>query len=79
MLAEYAAAPGNEARLFELTQGQIDRDAAGMRYDLLPFAVIGADFIQHPLADVQDQTGFLGQRNEMRGGNIAMTGKPPTQ
>ena len=66
LLAEHVAAAGDEARLLELPQRQVDGDAAGLRHRLLPFAVVGADAIHHPLADVQDQTGFLGQRDELR-------------
>ena len=79
VLAEHAAAAGDEARLLELPQREIDRDSAGLRHGFLPLAVVRADAVQNPLADIQYQAGFFGQRNEMRGRNVAVAGQAPAQ
>ena len=79
VLAEHAAAARDEARLLELTQRQIDRDSARLRHDFLPFAVVRADAIQDPFADIQDQAGLFRERNEMRGRDIAVARQAPAQ
>jgi hypothetical protein len=79
LLAEHAAAAGDEARLLQLAQRQIDGDAAGLRHGLLPLAVVGAHAIQYPFADVQDEAGLLGERNELRRRDIAVSRQPPAQ
>src|SRR5580692_5532312 len=61
MLAEHAAATGDEARLLELAQREIDGDSAGFRHGLLPLAIIRAHAVQDPFADIQYQAGLFGQ------------------
>ena len=42
-------------------------------------AVVHAHPVQHPLADVEDQVGLLGERNELRGRNVAVARQAPAQ
>ena len=79
MAAEDVPASGDEARLFQLAQRQIDGDAARLRHRPLPLAIIGADAVHHPLADVQDEAGFLGQRYELGGRDVAVPRQAPAQ
>ena len=51
----------------------------GVVHGLLQLAVVLADAVQHPFADFEDEVGLLGQRNELRGRNVAVPGQPPAQ
>jgi len=57
----------HEARLAQLHRRQVDRnpDIGG------PFARLGAGLAQDPVAELADQPGFLGDRNELRRRNGA--------
>ena len=46
---------------------------------LLHLAVVEAHPVQHPLADVEDEVGLLGQRDELRGRDVAVPGQAPAQ
>ena len=58
---------------------QVERYAPGVPALGLHLAVVQAHAVQHPFADVQDEVGFLGERNEMRGRDVAVPGQPPAQ
>ena len=51
----------------------------GCAHGVLPFAIVRAHAVQHPLADVQYQAGLLGERNELRGRDVAVPRQPPAQ
>ena len=75
VLLEHRPAARDETRLAQLLQRQVDRDAPGIGDALLPAAIVSADAVQHPFADVEDQVGLLGQRNELRRRDIAVAGR----
>ena len=79
MAAEYGAAAQNETGLSQLLQRQIERDTAGGAHIGQKIAVIQANAIQHPFAHVENQVGFFGERNELRGRNIAVARQTPAQ
>src|SRR5882724_5184129 len=79
MPAEYGAAAGDEACLFELAQRQIDRDSARLSHGFLPPAVVRTHAVQDPLADVEYQAGLFGEGNEVRGGNVAVARQAPAE
>ncbi len=77
--AEYRAATQDEACLAQLLQRQVQGDAARIAAFGLHVAVVHADPVQHPLADVENEVGLLGERNELRGRYVAVAGKAPAQ
>src|SRR5689334_16276555 len=79
MAAEHGAATQDEARLPELLQRQVQRDAARIADFALHVPVIETHAIQYPLADVEDEIRLFSERNERGRRNVAVTGQPPTQ
>jgi serine/threonine-protein kinase len=77
-VVEHGAVAGEEFRLAELLERKVDRDAAGPRHLLLPGAVVAADALQHPLADLLDQVRFFRERDELRGRDVAVVREPPS-
>jgi hypothetical protein len=55
-----------ETALLQLPQRQIHGHAARRWHGALPSAVIRANPVQHPVAELQDEVRFLGERHEVR-------------
>src|SRR5690606_15700854 len=79
VLAEHRLAARDEARLPQLFEREIDRDAPRVLDALCPASVVRAYAIENPLADAEDERRLLGQRNELRGRDVAVSGQPPAQ
>jgi hypothetical protein len=56
---------GQQVFVLELRDRQVDGDAQGCHAFLTPFYVLLAGCPQHPFADGHDQTGFLGDADEL--------------
>ena len=66
--------------LVELPGTHVDRQAQRGQVGLLgPRGQAAAGRLQHPFAQRQDQAGFFGQRDEMRGRDEAVARVPPAQ
>ena len=61
--------------LLKLTGREVHGDANVRR----PSERIGAGLTQHPRAELDNQSGFLGDWNEFRGGDQALLGMSPAQ
>src|SRR5579862_3312165 len=79
MAAEHRAATQDEARLAQLLERQVEGDATRISALALHVAVVHAYAVQHPLADVEDEVGLLGERDELRRRDVAVPRKPPAQ
>ena len=77
--AERVAHLIEKAALLQLAQRQVQRHAARRRHRALPRAVVGADAVQHPIAELQDEIRFLGERHEVRRKHEAALGQVPAQ
>jgi hypothetical protein len=73
------AAAGDEARLLELRSDRLMAMRPGCGTVFCQLAVVRAHAVQHPLADVHDQAGLLGERNELRGRDVAVPRQAPAQ
>ncbi|MPN23830.1 hypothetical protein SDC9_171223 [bioreactor metagenome] len=70
----------DKAALVELLGTDVDREyQLRITWMLGPFCQLLAGGLQHPVAQGQDDAGFLGQRNEMRRRDKAFFGMLPTQ
>ena len=54
-----------EVGLHELARRQVDRDLEGLGVLELPARRVAGRLLDHPLADLHDQPGLLGQRDEL--------------
>ncbi len=79
VLLEYRAAIGDEARLAQFLQREVDRHEAGVGDLALPGRIVAAHLVQDPRADVEDEARFLGERDELRRCDLAVPRQPPAQ
>src|SRR5450759_4268854 len=79
VLPEHRAAAQDEACLAQLLQRQVERDATRVSHFVLHLAVVPAYPVQYPFANVEDEARFFGERNKLRGRDVAVPRQAPAQ
>ena len=70
---------GGQVGLAELAGRQVHGDMQRQQAEIEPGLGLPAGGAQHPVADLDDQAGFLGDRDELDGGHRAELGRIPAQ